>query len=742
MLTLVGAASGPGARGGDGMPAERGRVLSAVGDPPLPAEHWVLEDSSKAAQGCSAGRRGAAEKECLAAVRVAASTNGLVVAGFKSVNDGAAGFVPAGCSFSLHTKTAMFNANADGGLRVGSYRLACLASPDEVPSSAAPTAAPKSDGSLGDSARLDAPPEPLLAIIVSTQRSASTDAAEAIGSHPCGASFNELLFDAKVPSGYEKYVRSRGIDAYLNLTGNTLRRSHWLEDALQARELLCEQRPSEIKARCGERCVVALKMHLNQFLTEDRDPYSIELLTDARVAVVVLERGGTDNYCSIEAAQNTDYWGHNPGQHASSQGGQVLAAKAKAECLAAQDIKTPRTVKYPVAALEPGGNGETNAQHWAAVVSRRFAIVRDELRRARRPWLELPFTTYVADAAEASGRILDHVGLGRREAGWGDTCWVPWCKHSVLPESEPETLRSRHALGPRPLSETECMAQLDMLPDAVVALSEGLIWCPTAKAGTTSILALLNRKFNSPAVGFRRSVAADNYAGWRLTGNAAQECVQADSMDQLAKHRFCAKGNALSFSVMRSPWERVLSCYLEKVAATQKVEAWSSGDHPGGLVEIIIHDLDLVASETISFSQFVRWLAGKQPGKDDNIHIMPWCAPCLTLRAPAPPPRMMWRTAGSMEPRPDDPTTTRCCEQVGAMWRSRAVQLFHDRPDWDARGARHPCHPCPRLARPSSTSPHLTRLLSKQDDLRSLLDTLHWDQVRPLRVRNTFWPAR
>ena len=38
------------------------------------------------------------------------------------------------------------------------------------------------------------------------------------------------------------------------------------------------------------------------------------------------------------------------------------------------------------------------------------------------------------------------------------------------------------------------MTQLDMLPDAVVAPSEGLIWCPTAKAGTTSILALLNRK--------------------------------------------------------------------------------------------------------------------------------------------------------------------------------------------------------------------------------------------------------
>ena len=458
MLALLGVAS-PGARGSGGTSAEHGRVLSAVADPPLSTEHWVLEDSSTDARECPAGRRGATEEECLVAVREAASSGGLQVAGFKSVNDGAAGVVPAGCSYSLHTKTAMFNTNAAGGYGAGNYQLACLAASND-------------DGSLGDGASLDAPTEPLLAIIVSTQRSASTDAAEVIGSHPCGASFNELLFDAKVPSGYDKYERSRGLDAYLNLTGSALRHSHWLEDALQARELVCEQRPSEIKARCGERCVVALKMHLTR-TTEDRDPYAIELLTDKRVAVVVLERGGTDNYCSIEAAQNTDYWGHNPGQHASSQGGEELAATAKAECLAAQDddgttAQTPRAVKYPVAALEPGVNaaGETNAQHWAAVVSRRFEVVRDEMRSARRPWLELPFATYVADASAASGLILDHVRLARPEAGGGDadTCWVPWCKRSVLPEaaSQPEDFRSRdHALGPRPLSEAECMMQLD-----------------------------------------------------------------------------------------------------------------------------------------------------------------------------------------------------------------------------------------------------------------------------------------
>ena len=122
----------------DGAPAEHGRVLSAATSPPLPTEHWVLEDSSKDVRACSAGRRGAAKEECLAAVREAASRDGQEVAGFKSVNDGVAGVVPAGCSYSLHSKTAMFNANAAGGSGVGSYRLACLAPPDEAPISAAP----------------------------------------------------------------------------------------------------------------------------------------------------------------------------------------------------------------------------------------------------------------------------------------------------------------------------------------------------------------------------------------------------------------------------------------------------------------------------------------------------------------------------------------------------------------------------------------------------------------------------
>jgi len=119
------------------------RVLGAVATPDAegsrevrPDPSWLLEAAAPGFQlQCSAGRRGATEEECLAAVREAASSDGLEVAGFKSVNDGAAGVVPAGCSYSLHTKTAMFNTDAagkafksDGPGNKNNYLLACCAS--------------------------------------------------------------------------------------------------------------------------------------------------------------------------------------------------------------------------------------------------------------------------------------------------------------------------------------------------------------------------------------------------------------------------------------------------------------------------------------------------------------------------------------------------------------------------------------------------------------------------------------
>ena len=128
----------PAVRRGHGAPSEHDRTL-AVDGTRLDEQRWVLESARQAnstgAPECLSGERRAAEDQCLAAAQEAADTDGLEVAGFKTVSDGATGVVPAGCSYSLHTKTAMFNTDAagkafksDGPGNKNNYLLACCAS--------------------------------------------------------------------------------------------------------------------------------------------------------------------------------------------------------------------------------------------------------------------------------------------------------------------------------------------------------------------------------------------------------------------------------------------------------------------------------------------------------------------------------------------------------------------------------------------------------------------------------------
>ena len=89
---------------------------------------WFEEPSGRLAElfnGCGEGRRNAAESECFAAVTAAAQRSGLLVRGFRVVDDGARIGVPVGCSYSHLSKSALFNSNPAG--RYGSgYALVCI----------------------------------------------------------------------------------------------------------------------------------------------------------------------------------------------------------------------------------------------------------------------------------------------------------------------------------------------------------------------------------------------------------------------------------------------------------------------------------------------------------------------------------------------------------------------------------------------------------------------------------------
>ena len=174
--------------------------------------------------------------------------------------------------------------------------------------------------------------------------------------------------------------------------------------------------------------------------------------------------------------------------------------------------------------------------------------------------------------------------------------------------------RALHALGvpetanatslPK-LSKQACLDQLNSLPNALVEPESGLIWCPTSKAGTTTMTEILQNKLDP------RSNANLSKKLWntrdRLSPGAQAKCFDASTMSWDAKQAFCERGDALSFTILRNPWERTVSCYLDKVATGAIAPDWDT-------------------SHILSFSQFVQWLSSHSDSDDLDIHFMSWCA--------------------------------------------------------------------------------------------------------------------
>tara|TARA_B100000795_G_scaffold19004_1_gene12610 strand:- start:1135 stop:4881 length:3747 start_codon:yes stop_codon:yes gene_type:complete len=129
LLALVGVPLG--IRAAPGRPNRHDLVLAAE-DIPLLAEHWIFEDRSTFARECTEGRRPATEHECHLAVQEAAGKQGLEVVGYKQVEDGAGLGVPDGCSYSHHSKKALFNTKYATNDNTGDYQLVCLVAAQDI----------------------------------------------------------------------------------------------------------------------------------------------------------------------------------------------------------------------------------------------------------------------------------------------------------------------------------------------------------------------------------------------------------------------------------------------------------------------------------------------------------------------------------------------------------------------------------------------------------------------------------
>ena len=238
-------------------------------------------------------------------------------------------------------------------------------------------------------------PPPSLVLIVSTQRGASTETAEAIAAHPCATSWNELLLHAHFPKGYNYPQGS--LQDLLNVS--RLRHATWLADALAVRRRVCSTRPKALVDACGDVCVVALKMHLNNYIASATDGPWLELVTSEHVRAIVVERDGLETYCSILRAKRTGDWGHTPQAHTSNESRlPCVRSEASERCGWRNESRLPCV--------------RTEAsERFVADVRARFAATRSALRGANRTWLELPFATYVANPSAAAARMRAFVGL-------------------------------------------------------------------------------------------------------------------------------------------------------------------------------------------------------------------------------------------------------------------------------------------------------------------------------------------
>ena len=140
------------------------------------------------------------------------------------------------------------------------------------------------------------------------------------------------------------------------------------------------------------------------------------------------------------------------------------------------------------------------------------------------------------------------------------------------------------------------------IPRDMILLHKKLLWCPNAKAGTSTMYySILNFKNRTPK----------NESVWKLF-------EQNEETRELVR-------KAPSFTIVRNPWDRLRSCYLNKILGQKLLPTTAN---PGGEVKTANPGGEIVGTQdkSMSFSAFVRHVE-KYP--DANVHWQPHSSRCL-----------------------------------------------------------------------------------------------------------------
>jgi len=180
------------------------------------------------------------------------------------------------------------------------------------------------------------------------------------------------------------------------------------------------------------------------------------------------------------------------------------------------------------------------------------------------------------------------------------------------------------AAPPLPMPAKACARLLRRRPDLIVAPGRKLVWCPTEYATTGSMRELLQNETDG---------GGDAPIGGPGSGGGPS-IVLSGAMSAAEVGSLCEQG-LFSFTVVRNPWERLLSTYMTKIASADR----DSPAHAKSLQKYrrAIHThAGLPAAATtanITFGHFVNWLS-VQPAGAMHHHWLPAAIRCDPEHAP------------------------------------------------------------------------------------------------------------
>ena len=187
------------------------------------------------------------------------------------------------------------------------------------------------------------------------------------------------------------------------------------------------------------------------------------------------------------------------------------------------------------------------------------------------------------------------------------------------------------------------------IPKSMMLLDSKLLWCPNAKAGTTSMYEsiLLPMKLMGPKFQYNNTFAGDGelrcYEDCPISAHLLFDSRSSKKQQPQQKisgtmtTTTTRRGqimNAPSFTIVRNPWDRLRSCYKSKIV-TQKLMPNDHNPHGRGpTINNLSEDRQRELQSKTPIMSFVEFVHHVETYPNANPHWQPHSTRCLTVPTP------------------------------------------------------------------------------------------------------------